>query len=75
MLRILTEEPSTAGAAALLHHAAPGAPAHDNVTVAVAVADVRAVQHSRFEPPATVGAAAFVGAESTQPLRCVGWNT
>jgi hypothetical protein len=75
MLRILTEEPSPAAAAALVHHAAPGSPAHDTVTVAVTVADVRAVQHSRLEPPATVGAAAFVGAETTQPLRCVGWNT
>jgi serine/threonine protein phosphatase PrpC len=68
MLCVLAGAPSPAAAAALLHQMALDAPAHDNVTVAVA--DVRAVEHSRHETPAKVGAADSARAETTQPLRC-----
>lgn len=70
MLSILAQAPGPAAAAALLQRAALDAPAHDNVTVAVA--DLSAVPRSPCGPPVRVGAAASAPEEITQPLPTVG---
>jgi len=65
MRRILATQPDPAAAATALLQAALDAPAHDNVTVAVA--DVTASRHPACDPPVPVGAVA-AGNEATQPV-------